>query len=206
MPINVSKGGMKKTEQALKLVKRMGVVCPRDLAPHGIAPVYLRGLVKTGELVQSARGLYKLAEHKKTTHHGLAEACKLVPNGIVCLLSALFFHEIGKLPPFVWLAIDHKARKPTIDKLAIRFVRFSGAALREGVEEHKIEGVPARVTTCSKTVADCFKYRRKIGLDGALEALRQCIRKRRCPKDEHLRCAKVCKVTSIIHSYLEALT
>jgi predicted transcriptional regulator of viral defense system len=197
---------MTKAEQALALVKQMGVARPRDLAPHGVAAVYLRRLVKTGALVQSARGLYKLAEHKETRHHRLAEACKLVPNGVVCLLSALFFHDLGKQPPMVWLAIDRKARKPTLDGPPIRFVRFSGAALREGVEEHKVEGVPVRVTTCSKTVADCFKYRRKIGHDVALEALRQCVRKHRCPKAELLRCAKVCKVTTIIRPYLEALT
>ena len=197
---------MTKTEQALKLVKRMGVVRPKDLAPHGIAPVYLRRLAKTGELVQSARGLYKLAEHKETAHHCLAEACKLVPNGVVCLLSALFFHDLGKQPPTVWLAIDRKARKPTIEELPIRFVRFSGARLREGTEQHVVEGVPVRVTTCSKTVADCFKYRNKIGFDVALEALRQCIRRRRCSKAELLKCATACRISTVIHPYLEALT
>ena len=197
---------MTKTEQALKLVKRMGVVRPKDLAPHGIAPVYLRRLAKTGELVQSARGLYKLAEHKETAHHCLAEACKLVPNGVVCLLSALFFHDFGKQPPAVWLAIDRKARRPTIEELPIRFVRFSGARLREGTEQHVVEGVPVRVTTCSKTVADCFKYRNKIGFDVALEALRQCIRRRRCSKAELLKCATACRISTVIHPYLEALT
>lgn len=122
-----ARANMTKNEQALRLVKQMGVVRPKDLAPHGIAPVYLRRLAKTGELVQSARGLYKLPEHKETPHHRLAEACKLVPNGVVCLLSALFFHELGKQPPAVWLAIDRKARKPTIDEPPIRFVRFSGS-------------------------------------------------------------------------------
>ena len=195
-----------KTEQALKLVKRMGVVRPKDLAPHGIAPVYLRRLAKTGELVQSARGLYKLAEHKETAHHRLAEACKLVPNGVVCLFSALFFHDLGKQPPAVWLAIDRKARKPTIEELPIRFVRFSAARLREGTKQHVVEGVPVRVTTCSQTVTDCFKYRNKIGFDVALEALRECLRQRRCPKVELLKSAKVCRISTVIHPYLEALT
>ena len=197
---------MTKTEQALRLVKRMGVVRPKDLAPHGIAPVYLRRLAKTGELVQSARGLYKLPEHKETQHHRLAEACKLVPNGVVCLLSALFFHDLGKQPPAVWLAIDRKARKPTIDEPPIRFVRFSGSRLRERTEQHVIEGVPVRVTTCSKTVTDCFRYRNKIGFDVALEALRQCLRHRRCPKAELLKCAAACRISTVIHPYLEALT
>jgi len=196
---------MTKTEQALKLVKRIGVVRPKDLAPHGIAPVYLRRLARTGELVQSARGLYKLAEHKETAHYRLAEACKLVPNGVVCLLSALFFHKLAKQPSEVWLAIDRKARKPTIEELPIRFVRFSASTLRQGIEEHSVEGVPVKVTTCSKTVADCFKYRNKIGFDVALAALRECLRQRRCPKAELLKCAKTCRISTVIHPYLEAL-
>ena len=194
-----------KTEQALRLVKRMGVVRPKDLAPHGIAPVYLRRLAKSGELVQSARGLYKVPQHKETPHHRLAEASKLIPNGVVCLLSALFFHRLGKQPPAVWLAIDRKAHKPVIEELAMRFVRFSSNRLHEGTEQHVIEGVPVRVTTCSKTVADCFKYRKKIGLDVALDALRQCLRERRCPKAELLKCAAACRIGSVIRPYVDAL-
>jgi predicted transcriptional regulator of viral defense system len=197
---------MTKAEQALALVKQMGVARPRDLAVHRIAPVYLRRLVKTGDLVQSARGLYKLAEHKETPHHRLAEASKLIPNGVVCLLSALHFHDLGKQPRAIWMAIDHKARKPTIEGLPIRFVRFSGAGMRRGIEQHKVEGVPVHVTSCSRTVADCFRHRNKIGFDVALEALRECIRKRRCPKAELLRCAKACRISSVIQPYVEALT
>jgi predicted transcriptional regulator of viral defense system len=197
---------MTKTEQALALVKGIGIARPKDLAPRGIAPVYLRRLVKAGQLVQSARGLYKLAGQEETPHHRLADACKLVPNSVVCLLSALHFHDLAKQPPAVWLAIDRKARKPTIERLRIRFVRFSGAALRGGVEDHTVEGVSVRITSCSKTVADCFKYRRKIGLDVALDALRACLRKRRCSKGELLRSAEVCRIFSVIHPYVEALT
>jgi predicted transcriptional regulator of viral defense system len=194
-----------KTEQALRLVKRMGVIRPKDLAPHGIAPVYLRRLAKTGELIQSARGLYKLAKHKETAHHNLAEACKLVPNSVVCLLSALHFHRLGKQPPQIWLAIDRKGHRPSVTNLPIRFVTFSSDRLREDTEQHVVEGVPIRVTTCSKTVTDCFRYRNKIGFDVALQALRACIRQNRCPKDELVKCAKLCRMTGVMRPYLEAL-
>ncbi len=191
---------MTRTEQALKLAKKMGLVRPKDLAGFGIAPVYLRRLLHAGELVQSSRGVYKLPTHRPSAYQNLAEACKRIPGGVVCLHSALHFHGLlKKRPAETWMAIDRKARKPSLEGLAMRFVRFSAEGLKQGVEEHSIEGVPVKVTTCSKTVADCFKYRHKIGMDVALEALRQCIRQRRCAKAELLRCAEVCRISTVIH-------
>jgi predicted transcriptional regulator of viral defense system len=195
-----------RAEQTLRLVKQMGMARPKDLASFGIHPFHFRRLLHRGKLSQVARGIYCLADHEPSKHHRLAQAAKRVPHGLVCLLSALQFHGLAKKsPPEVWLAIDHKARRPCIDGMPIRFVWFSGAALREGVEEHSVEGVPVRVTSCPKTVTDCFKYRNKIGLTVALQALRECIRQRRCPKDELLKCAEVCRMTGVMRPYLEVL-
>lgn len=136
----------------------------------------------------------------------LAAASARVPHGVVCLLSALRFHELTtQNPAEIWLAIDRKARAPKAPELPLRIVRFSGAALTEGVETHRIDGVSVRVTSPAKTVADCFKYRRKIGADVALEALRECWRTRRCSVDALWRYAKVCRVTTVMRPYLEAV-
>jgi predicted transcriptional regulator of viral defense system len=114
-----------KTEQALSLAKKMGLVRPKDLAGFGIAPVYLCRLVQTGALVRSSRGVYKVPSHKPTPHHNLAEACKRIPAGVICLQSALYFHRLlRKRPAETWMAIDRKARKPSLEELPVRFVRF----------------------------------------------------------------------------------
>jgi predicted transcriptional regulator of viral defense system len=198
---------MTRTEQALLLAKKMGLVRPKDLASYGIAPVYLRRLFHSGELVQSSRGVYRLPTHKPTAHHHLAEACKRIPGGVVCLQSALHFHGLlKKRPTETWMAIDRKARRPNMEELPVRFVRFSAEGLKQSVEEHSIEGVTVKVTSCTKSVADAFRYRRKIGMDVALGALRTCIRQHRCPKDELLKCAAACRISTVIHPYLEALT
>jgi predicted transcriptional regulator of viral defense system len=124
----------------------------------------------------------------------------------VCLLSALQFHELTtQWPPEVWIAVDRKGAKPTINALPVRVVRFSGAALRAGVEERQIEGVTVRVTNPAKTVADCFKYRNKLGQDVALEALRDCWRKRKATADELWQYAKVCRVAKVMRPYMESL-
>jgi predicted transcriptional regulator of viral defense system len=129
-----------------------------------------------------------------------------VPHGTVCLLSALRFHELTTQAPFeVWLAINGKARTPQEDILPLRIVYMSGQALSAGVEEHQIEGVPVRVYNPAKTVADCFKYRNKIGLDVALEALRDCWRKRRSTADELWHYAKICRVSNVMRPYLASL-
>ena len=196
-----------KTDRVLKLVQRMGVVRPKDLASHGIAPVYLRRMCASGLLTQAARGLYTAAGHEPTAHHTMVGVSKRVPNGIICLLTALRFHGIGtQNPADVWLAVDRKAQRPSVAGLPVRVVRFSGAALREGVDEHIIEGVKVRVTNPAKTVADCFNYRNKTGLDVALEALRESWRSRKAKADDLWRYAKVCRVSNVMRPYLESLT
>jgi predicted transcriptional regulator of viral defense system len=195
-----------KTERVLKLVQQMGVVRPKDLALQGIAPVYLQRLCQRGVLTQAARGVYTSVEHKPTAHHTLAAACKRVPQGVICLLTALRFHDIGtQNPPDVWVAVDRKAKRPSAAGLPIRVVRFSGAALKEGVAERTIEGVKVRVTNPAKTVADCFKYRNKVGLDVALEALREGWRSRKTTANDLWRYAKICRVSNVMRPYLESL-
>jgi predicted transcriptional regulator of viral defense system len=136
----------------------------------------------------------------------MAEACKRVPGGVVCLLSALQFHDLTTQLPFeVWLALDVKARKPAVEFPPLRIVRFSAEALSKGIETHRVEGVTVRVYNVPKTVADCFKYRNKIGLDVALEALRECRRKRLATIDELWRYAKICRVSKVMQPYLQAM-
>ncbi len=151
------------------------------------------------------RGLYRLSDGNFTEHHSLVVACKRAPHGVICLLSALSFHEIGAQLPFeVWLAIDRKARLPRFDYPPMRFVRFSGQTLTTGVENHQIEGVTVPVYAPAKTVADCFKYRNKIGLDVALEALRDCRRLGKCTDHNLWHFARICRVAYVMKPYLEA--
>ena len=171
-------------DKLLTLVRRAGVLRPRDLAPHDISRQYLLRLERRGRLQKVGRGLYMTSESHLPEHHSLVEACKRVPRGIICLLSALRFHNLTTQAPFeVWIAIDDKAWLPKVDNPRLRVVRFSGEALTAGIEEHVIEHVNVRIYGPAKTVADCFKYRNKIGLDVALEALRDCWRQRRATMD-----------------------
>ena len=193
-------------DQVSQLVQRMGVVRPKDLARQGIAPVYLSRMCQRGLLTQVARGLYTAAGHQPTAHHTMAVVSKRVPRGVICLLTALRFHDIGtQNPADVWLAVDRKAQRPSVTGLPGRVVRFSGPALSEGVEEHVIEGVTVRMTNPAKTVADCFKYRNKTGLDVALEALREGWRSRKVKADDLWRYAKVCRVSNVMRPYMESL-
>lgn len=193
--------------RALDLVREAGVLRPRDLEEHGIARQYLRRLRDKGLLERPSRGLYTLPEAEVTEHHSLAEASKRVPNGIICLLSALRFHELTtQLPAEVWLALPPGAWTPKADHHPrLRVVRFSGQALTTGVEERVIDGVPVRIYGPAKTVADCFKCRNRIGVDVAIEALRDCLAQRRCSIDELWRYAKICRVASVMRPYLEMI-
>src|SRR3990170_540186 len=194
-------------ERVLTLARDRGVLRLRDVTAAGIHPEYVRRLMATGQLIRTGRGLYMLADADITENHSLVEAARRVPDGTVCLLSALLFHRIGtQMPHQVWLALDVKAPLPRADSTPLRIVRFSGAALRAGVESHRIEGVEVRVYSPAKTVADCFKYRNKIGLDVALEALREGWRDRRFSLDELWGYAKVCRVANVVRPYLESLT
>lgn len=194
-----------KAKKVIELVRKERILRPRDLAPHGIAREYLRRLEERGLLERVGRGLYRLPASDVTENHTLAMACKRVPRGVVCLLSALRFHGITTQAPHeVWLAIPTKARRPRKGELPLRFVTFSGRALTSGIGEHTIERVRVPVYNAAKTVADCFKYRNKIGLDVALEALRDYRRKYRAGMDDLWRYAQICRVANVMRPYLEA--
>ena len=198
---------MTETDQILDLVKRLGLVRPKDLNQHGIPVIYLRRLLHRGELVQPARGVYAVAGHEPTLHHSLAMVSKRIPRGVVCLLSALAYHEIGtQLPSVVWLAIDQRSRPLVTTDLPAKIVRFSAQSLVGGIEEHSVEGVTTRITNPAKTVADCFKFRNKVGLDIAVEALKDAWRKRKVTMAELDRFAATNRVTHVMRPYLEMLT
>jgi len=196
---------MSRKERIVEELRKAAVMRSRDLIALGISREYLSQLCKRGIIERVARGLYRLPNAEVSIQHTMVEAVKRVPHGVICLLSALRFHAITTQSPFeVWLAIDVKARLPKVD-IPIRVVRFSGSASQEGIEEHLVEGVTLRVYSIAKTVADCFKYRNKIGLEVALEALREAQRARRVSMDDLWRFAKVCRVANIMRPYLEAI-
>lgn len=193
-------------ERLIDFARSHGLIRSCDLIPLGIPRVSLTRAVRRGQLERVGRGLYGLPGRKVSAHGSLAEIARRVPKGIVCLLSALRFHGLTTQAPFeVWLAIDNKAVAPRLDYPPLRIVRFSGAALTEGVEEQVVDGVTVRITSVAKTVADCFKYRNKIGLDVALEALREAWREKRMTSDDIWRYAKVCRVANVMRPYLESL-
>jgi predicted transcriptional regulator of viral defense system len=195
----------KKIEKVLSLAKDRKIIRVRDLIKHGIHPEYLRRLCEKGLLIKMGRGIYIPADAEISENVGLAQAVKRVPHGIVCLLSALQFHDLGTQSPFeVWMAIERKSARPQIDYPPLRIVRFSGIALTEGIEKHLIDGVEVKIFNKAKTIADCFKYRNKIGLDVALEALKDCRQRKLCTNDQLWKYAKICRVANVMKPYFEA--
>ena len=191
----------------LDMASRQGLLRPRDVEACGFSRMALSTLARQGKLTRLSRGLYALPDRPVSEHFTLAEVASKHPNVLVCLLSALQFHGLTTQSPFeVWVAVANKARAPRMDYPPLRIVRFSGNALTEGVEKHQVDGVTVRVTNVAKTVADCFKYRNKIGLDVALEALREAWNARRVKIDDLWHCAQICRVANVMRPYLEALT
>lgn len=192
--------------KAVAILRKRGAIRLREAAEHGIHPEVLRRLVASGRLVRTLRGIYALPDRDVTEHADLALAAMLVPGGVVCLLSALAYHRIGtQLPHEVWMMIPARSHRPRIKRPPMRFVTASGTALTEGVERARIEGQNVRISNPTKTVIDCFRYRRHVGLDVALEALREVLRTRRCTPDAIARCAAKCGVATVVRPYLEAL-
>ncbi|HGY92610.1 MAG TPA: transcriptional regulator [Planctomycetes bacterium] len=193
-------------ERALRLIEEKGLTRPRDLEAHGITRAQLARLVEEGFVVREARGVYVSARHALTAEHTLAQVATRVPNGVFCLLTALRFHGLTtQSPAEVWVALPEKARRPRLDYPRLRVARFSGAALSEGIEEHRVEGVTIRVYSAAKTVADCFKYRNKIGIDVAVEALRDFSRNHRGGATDLARFARICRVARVMQPYLDAI-
>jgi predicted transcriptional regulator of viral defense system len=197
---------MTSAQRILALAKRQPLVRPRDVEARGIARESLLRLYRQGLLVRQARGVYALPESPVTEHYSLAIAAKRTPGGVICLLSALRFHGLTTQDPHeVWMAVDFKAHKPSAASPTLRVVRFSGPALLEGIEHHTLEGVRVPIYSAAKTVADCFKYRNKLGVDVAIEALRDALRSRKATVDQIHRFAKVCRVANVIRPYLESV-
>ena len=195
------------SQQVLDMALTEGLLRPRDLTARGLPRIALTRLVREGRLVRINRGLYALPDRQTSEHGALAEVARKYPEGIVCLLSALRVHNLTTQSPFeVWLAIPNKNRAPKMDYPPLRILRFSGAALTEGIEEHVIDGVPVRVTNIARTVADCFKFRNKIGLDVALEALQEAWQAKRTNMDELWHYAQICRVANVMRPYMESLT
>lgn len=152
-----------------------------------------------------ARGLYRKADAEVTENHSLVLAIQIVPKGVVCLLSALRYHVLTtQAPHVVWIAVPRGVWRPKMSSL--RIVQYANSTLKSGMESHLIEGVQVRVTTPARTVADCFKFKNRVGLDVALEALREARRMKRCTIDEILTQARLCRVDNVIRPYLEAMS
>ena len=193
-------------DRLLALIKHRRILRPRDLKPYGLDPILLRRLYAAGRLERSARGIYMTLDEGFTEKQMLAETAIRVPHGVMCLLTALRFHDLTtQNPGKIWLAIDHHARTPREPALPLRIVHFSGAALTAGVEVHQINGASVRVYDAAKTVVDCFKFRNKVGTDVAIEALRDYARRRGITADALWHYAKIDRVGRVILPYLEAL-
>lgn len=191
---------------ALLRVARQGIIRARDLEPAKIPRTYLRRLVERGLLEQVDRGLYRLPGASITELTSIANVSKRVPHAIVCLLSALQIHGLTTEVPYaVWIMIDRHARAPRLTYPKLEIVRGSGRARTHGIERRTIEGVPVRLTTPAKTVADCFRYRRRVGLEVALAALRDYLRKHRGEVDRLVDAARADRIEAVMRPYLEAL-
>lgn len=193
-------------ENLLHVAETRGLIRARDLADHGIPRQYLSIACERGLLERLDRGLYSIPGAVQTEHRSLVEVCKLVPHGVICLISALQFHGMTTQNPHeVWLAIGESKEIPRINLVKLRIARFSASSLRAGVESRDLDGAELRVFSAAKTVADCFKYRNKIGVDVATEALRDYLRQRKGTIDDLTDYARICRVERVMEPYLEAL-
>ena len=193
-------------KRALRLLRTKGMLRLKDFIAKDIEPETLARLVRSGQVVRPARGLYQLSDAPVDATHVLTEAAALVPRGIVCLISALQFHGLTlQMPSAVWMAIERTAWKPTISYPPVRFFRFSGWAMTEGVERYPVHSRKLPITNPARTIVDCFRYRNKIGIDVAMEGLREGIRKRKCTPDELWRYAKKARSWTIMRPYVESV-
>lgn len=197
--------GKSNIEAVIELARRRSLLRARDLVAAGLPTIVLTRLVSAGKLERVGRGVYCLPDQDVTEHRSLAEVAVRVPRGVICLLSALRVHDIGTQAPHeVWLAIPHRMMPPRLDSPSLRVIRMSGAALAEGIERVDVDGVEVPIFNAAKTVADCFKFRNKIGLDVALEALRDGWLKRKFTVDTLWHYATIDRVANVMRPYLEA--
>ena len=194
------------SDRILDLAQRQRLLSAADVRAHGWSPQLLIKLEQSGKLQRVTRGLYSLPDGPITEHHSLIEVCRRVPKAVVCLLSALQFHEIGTQLPFeVWIALPEATQTPTLDSPALRIARLRGEAYSEGIETLVEHGSTIRVYNLAKTITDCFKFRHKVGLDVALEALKDAWRQRKLDMDQVTRFARINRVEKVMQPYLEAV-
>ncbi len=191
-------------QRVLDLLGRNGIMRLSEFLANGIHAPTLARLVNQGTVTRPSRGLYELDGAEISMGHSLAEAAKRVPKGVICLVSALAFHQITlQSPNWVWVAIGENSRKPKLTTPPVRFVRFGSHALSTDVETHIIDSVPVNITSAAKTVVDCFRFRNTVGLDVALEALRMSLRKRKAKPDEIAKLAHKLRIWSVLRPYIE---
>ncbi len=196
----------KQRDLVLCLCRQTGLVRMRDLRDAGVGPETVARLMREGVVARVARGLYQLADAIPDPRRSLAEASARVPRGVICLTSALQFHELTlQMPSAVWIAIDRTGWKPDVEYPPIRFVRFSGQTLAGGVERHLIDGIEVPIFEPAKSIVDCFRYRNKIGLDIALEGLREGLRSGRVTPDQLWEFARTARAWSMMRPYVEAM-
>ena len=193
-------------ETARALLGEKGLVRMHEFRDAGVGAETVARLVRDGAVERIARGLYQLSGAMPDPWHNFSEASALVPRGVICLTSALQFHEMTlQMPSAVWMAIDRTGWKPKIDYPPIRFVRFGTRAMSDGVKCHQIDGVAVPIFEPAKTIVDCFRYRNKIGLDIALESLREGLRARRVTPDQLWKFARSARVWTVMRPYVEAI-
>jgi predicted transcriptional regulator of viral defense system len=198
-----------KQQQVIDYMKERVIVRPKDIVAEGLPKDYLYQLAKKGLVVKVRRGQYQLTNSKLneiTEWTSFVEVQRRVPKGVFCLLSALVFHNFTTQNPHdLWIAIANKAWSPNFDYPPVRYIRMSGPALDKYIETHLIEGTELRVYSAAKTVADCFKFRNQIGLDVAIESLKEGWNKRKFSMDELMECAITCRVQKVIQPYAETI-
>ena len=198
---------MERLSEQIMVKARAGILRPRDLRAVPSARRHLADLVQAGELTKTGRGLYLAREFPVTEHHSLAETAKRFPGGVICLLSALQFHGLTlELPAEVWMAVQRGKAIPRANSGNLRVFQVSEPMFSAGVDEHVIEGVPVRITSAAKTVADCFRFRSQIGSAVAFEALKSAWQSGKATGDDLVRFAKLCRVLAVMEPYLEAIT
>jgi len=203
----VSARPLPQREQLTAFLRARGIARLAEIRQAGITAATVSRLEREGVVTRLGRGLYQLADAAIEGNHTLAEAAKRVPNGVVCLISALTFHGItDQMPRRVWMAIGPKDWKPQLDYPPLRIARFAEKFLRDGVETHEIEGVSVPIFGVAKTIADVFRHRRKVGIDVAIPALKEALRQRKASPSEIADCAMRSGVWSVVRPYLEAFT
>ena len=197
---------MKRKDKVLKIAEKKGIIKASDLEAEGISRNYLFKLLNDGNLQKISRGLYSLPNASFTENVNLIEIAERVPNAVICLISALSFHHLTtQIPHEVWITIPRGAWRPVIDYPPLNLTYVSGDAYSFGIQKQKIQGIEVKIYNPAKTVADCFKFRNKVGLDVAIEALRDSLQSRKVTVDELTNAAKICKVFKVMLPYLEAI-